>query len=115
MAGGLLALGTAFVLGPGVADGPVLCPFRRLTGLECPACGLTRSWVHLVHGDVAASASSHPFGLVLLAGLALLAVLVVRARRRAEPAPVVETLLRRPAVLVVAALWAVWGLARALG
>ncbi len=31
---------------------PVLCGFRRLTGIGCPGCGLTRSFVFLGHGQV---------------------------------------------------------------
>ena len=114
--GGLLALGVAYALGPGgIDDGPVLCPVRRLTGIECPACGLTRAWVHLVHGDLAASVAANPFGVVLVVGLLVLLALVARARLVGAAAPVVEVLVRRPVVLVVAALWAAWGLARALG
>lgn len=33
-------------------DIPVLCGFRRLTGVGCPGCGLTRSFVFLGHGQV---------------------------------------------------------------
>jgi hypothetical protein len=33
-------------------DVPVLCTFRRLTGHDCPGCGLTRSFVFLAHGQV---------------------------------------------------------------
>ncbi|MBX2800285.1 MAG: DUF2752 domain-containing protein [Myxococcales bacterium] len=32
-------------------DVPVLCGFRRLTGIGCPGCGLTRSFVFLGHGQ----------------------------------------------------------------
>ncbi len=28
------------------------CVFRTLTGFPCPACGSTRSLVHLAHGDI---------------------------------------------------------------
>ena len=34
-------------------DIPVVCGMRRLTGLGCPGCGLTRSFVFLGHGRVA--------------------------------------------------------------
>lgn len=29
-----------------------ICIFRNLTGFECPGCGLTRSLLHLTHGDI---------------------------------------------------------------
>lgn len=28
------------------------CPFRQLTGLNCPGCGLTRGFHALFHGDI---------------------------------------------------------------
>ncbi|WP_137294576.1 DUF2752 domain-containing protein [Nocardioides dongxiaopingii] len=112
-AGGLVALGTAFVLSPaGVQDGAVICPFRRVTGLPCPGCGLTRSWVDLAHGDLAGAWAMNPFGIVLVAALAVLVVLVVRARLRGDAPPRLDAWLRRPAVLVVLAGWLVFGLAR---
>lgn len=113
VAGGLLALAAALLLDPrGVQDGVVVCPFRRVTGLECPACGLTRSWVHLAHGDLTASVAAHPFGVVLVVALLVLAWLVVRARRHGRRAPTLERLARGPAVLAVAALWGFFGLVR---
>ena len=33
-------------------DIPILCGFRRLTGMGCPGCGLTRSFAFMAHGDV---------------------------------------------------------------
>lgn len=45
---------------------PPLCLFRLVTGLPCPGCGITRSVVDLVHGDLAASLHHHPFGFVAL-------------------------------------------------
>ncbi|WP_134765804.1 DUF2752 domain-containing protein [Nocardioides sp. 1609] len=112
-AGGLVALGASFVLSPsGVDDGPVICPFRRVTGLPCPGCGLTRSWVDLAHGDLAGAWSMNPFGIVLVAALVVLVVGVVRARMRGQAPPRLDTWLRRPTVLVVLAVWLVFGVVR---
>lgn len=50
---------------------PGLCAFHELTGIPCPGCGLTRSWVSFLHGDLTASLAHHPLGwLVLLYALA---------------------------------------------
>src|SRR5262245_47384122 len=58
----------ARVVTPGQAQhGPVLCPFRLATGLPCPGCGLTRSWVDLMHGRVGDAMVANPFGIVVMA------------------------------------------------
>ncbi len=50
---------------------PGVCAFREATGIPCPGCGLTRSWVAALHGDLAGSLRFHPLGwLVLLYALA---------------------------------------------
>ena len=50
---------------------PELCTLKATTGIPCPGCGLTRSWVSAVHGDAAGSLGHHPLGwLVLLYALA---------------------------------------------
>jgi hypothetical protein len=46
---------------------PELCTFRRLMGMGCPGCGLTRCFISLAHGDVRAAWSYNPAGLVLFA------------------------------------------------
>ena len=48
----------------------LLCPFRRLTGLQCPACGATRMTYDLLHGDVARAWQDNAL-LLLVAPLAL--------------------------------------------
>jgi hypothetical protein len=59
-------------------SGPVLCPFRLLTGIPCPACGLTRSWVHTAHGQWDDAFALHAFGpaLMLLAAVTTVVVAV---------------------------------------
>jgi hypothetical protein len=44
---------------------PGVCWSKRCLGLDCPGCGMTRCFVSLAHGDVAAAAKYHPFGIVL--------------------------------------------------
>src|SRR4029078_4699770 len=42
------------------------CPFHQMTGLWCPACGLTRGTHQLLHGHVAAALSYNVFTPVVL-------------------------------------------------
>ena len=44
---------------------PELCLLRRLTGFSCPGCGLTRCFISLAHGDLAAAWSFNPAGIWL--------------------------------------------------
>jgi hypothetical protein len=43
-----------------------LCVFRIFTGFPCPGCGLTRSFLALLQGDMAKSFQYHPFLLPVL-------------------------------------------------
>ena len=55
-------------------DSPVVCPFRRVTGLPCPACGLTRSWQAAAHLRVRDSFGYHPLGAATLVGAIVVAL-----------------------------------------
>lgn len=44
---------------------PGVCVWKRTTGMDCPGCGLTRSFVSMAHGDLTAAVHYHPFGVVL--------------------------------------------------
>ena len=57
---------------PASAAGPDLCLFHRLTGLACPACGLTRAAAAFAHGELGESLRWHPLFLLLAAEAALL-------------------------------------------
>jgi hypothetical protein len=50
----------------------LLCPFRALTGWDCPLCGGTRMGGALLHGDVVAAFGYNPLALL---GLVILGVL----------------------------------------
>ncbi len=120
------ALGAAALISPEtVDDGPVLCPFRLVTGLPCPGCGLTRSWVHLLHGQVGDATAANPFGIVaLLVAVGFVAAVASSVVRR-RPIPTYAELLGslgrgrggtwvRYARVVVLAGWLGFGVVRML-
>jgi hypothetical protein len=41
------------------------CSSVMIFGVRCPACGMTTSWAHLMHGQVIESASANTGGLLL--------------------------------------------------
>ena len=51
------------------------CGFRDATGLPCPSCGMTRSWVWLVRGHVVEAFFYNPAGALLLVGLGVMGVI----------------------------------------
>lgn len=111
--GGVVAVGVGSWLSPDrIADGPVICPFRLLTGLPCPTCGMTRSWVHALHGQWSDSWGSNAFGLLLLVATLATALVVGWARVRGSAPPRLDALLRRPVSIAVLAAWGAFGLLR---
>jgi len=104
------ALLLSVVLTPGyVQGGPVVCPHRRVTGLMCPGCGLSRSFVSLSHGDVSGAFHFHLFGpLVYVIFVASLVWAVVPERLRVAPDHVGFTWIWRVGSAVVVAAWLIW-------
>jgi hypothetical protein len=49
-----------------------VCLLRRLLGIPCPGCGLTRAFAHLAKGEWSAAIVAHPFAPVLAFELGLL-------------------------------------------
>jgi Protein of unknown function (DUF2752) len=99
LAGALTYVGVRDPHAPGF--GFPVCPFRLLTGWNCPGCGGLRMTHDLLHGDVAAAIVDNVF---LLVGLPLLGLWLVwrwRSRRTLMPRAAVVTLV------VVALGWTV--------
>lgn len=71
---------------PGGAPMGVSCMSRAFLDVDCPFCGMTRSFVALAHGNVRAAFGFHAAGPLLFAAMVvfLIAALAV-AIRRAPP------------------------------
>jgi hypothetical protein len=48
-----------------IANGPILCPFRLISGHPCPLCGSTRAVSALCAGDIRSAWYLNPFGVSL--------------------------------------------------
>jgi hypothetical protein len=102
---------------PARHGGPPLCPWRAVTGVACPGCGLTRAMGALLRGRADEALHLHPLVVVLGLQLALVWAIALRATRPAS------TSLREPPRWVMPGLFAlnavvfvaVWGLRLAAG
>ena len=66
VAGSAYALVVAQAVHPVFPESATLCPFRLLTGVPCPGCGMGHSLLLALRGDVAGSWRAHPLGVPLL-------------------------------------------------
>ena len=94
------------------ADGPVVCPFRLMTGLPCPGCGLTRAWVFVLHGDLRHALAANPFVLVTLPAAIALTVFVAAATLRRRPAPDLRPVLSSVPARLLLGGWLVFAVIR---
>ena len=107
---GAAALGAACVFSPsGVESGPPLCPFAVMTGLPCPGCGLTRSWVAFMHGDVGSAFTFNAFGPVFLVltavGFSLLGFIIGLWAKNFEQLQIIPLMVITPLVFLGGAFY----------
>ncbi|HMF55800.1 MAG TPA: DUF2752 domain-containing protein [Pyrinomonadaceae bacterium] len=65
----LLGLSAIFIVSalwqPSDEPGLILCPFRALTGLRCPGCGMTHAFCAIAHGHLWRAIQYNPFSPLL--------------------------------------------------
>lgn len=96
-----------FMFEPGRTGFFPLCPFRLLTGLQCPGCGTTRALHEIVHGHFWAAFMLNPLLLIaspfLLWAFLRYSVIAMQGampRKNALPAPYIYAIF-----LVVVGFW----------
>jgi hypothetical protein len=65
------------------AELPAVCVSRLLLGLSCPGCGMTRSVLMTLGGDLRGALAANPAGPLLVVALALLGAQLLYAASRA--------------------------------
>jgi hypothetical protein len=96
----------------GLETGPVVCPFRLATGLPCPGCGLTRSWVYIAHGDFGDALRANPFGYLTMTAAVALIVLVAVTVVLGRPVPSLTPVVRSKPFFAVIGGWLVFAAVR---
>ncbi len=86
---GLLGFLAVPMIGPffysqGYKISVLTCPIRHFTGVPCPTCGMTRSFIAIVQGDWKEAISQHLFGPILftLFGVATIHIISELSRKR---------------------------------
>ena len=120
--GGALALiATMLVVGWFMAPGTIstkdhgrviVCPFRNLTGLPCPGCGMSRAFHHMVHGRIVEAVKMNALvPVVFLAVLVEMVNAIVAIARGGRPIMDWTRIFDRPFMRVAAYTFIVAALA----
>jgi hypothetical protein len=84
------------------------CLVKQAFGVPCPACGMTRSVVMTLHGDLGRALALNPGGPLLVAGLALLVVALAARALTGSPRPALSRYLVPYAAATLSVLVAHW-------
>ncbi|MDB5155970.1 MAG: hypothetical protein JWR50_677 [Mucilaginibacter sp.] len=61
----------------------ISCPFKKLTGLDCPGCGFQRSLIFLLQGNLKQSVYIYPAAIpILFTAIVLLVTKAVSAQKQ---------------------------------
>jgi hypothetical protein len=85
-AGGLMACAYISAVDPNHSSAYPQCPWKMMTGLDCPMCGATRAVHSLLRGEVV-GAMDHNLLFVLLLPVMLYAFAAWTATRLGHPLP----------------------------
>jgi len=61
-----------------VAIMPVTCIFKTVTGISCPACGMTRGFIHIIHFEFLDALYQNMLSIPLFIFIAISIVLLIK-------------------------------------
>lgn len=117
----LLGMSAIFIVSalwqPSDEPGLILCPFRALTGLRCPGCGMTHAFCAIAHGHLWRAIQYNPFSpLLFLAGiLAWIRAAATLLRINSIRSGIARLRMTEGMTWCLLALVAVWWVARLIG
>ena len=84
---------------------PLFCPFKALTGIPCPGCGITRAMLSITKGDFHGAFSYNPFSFFLLFMVIISVVPGKQADKLPSFAPVVMNYFFIVVLIAVLIFW----------
>lgn len=57
-----------------IENAPSICLFRSITGVRCPGCGMTHSFVSFFHGNISAAISFNFLSVIVIPLIFIIAV-----------------------------------------
>jgi hypothetical protein len=72
----------------------LVCPIRHFTGIPCPTCGMTRSFMAIARGDLERAVSENALGLILFSSFSIAIVHIA-----------IELLLKRQIMAFYCQIW----------
>jgi hypothetical protein len=90
---------------------PLFCPFKALTGIPCPGCGMTRALISMTKGDFHAAFRYNPFSFFLL----FMIVISVVPGKQAEKLPsIMPVVMNYVFIIILIAVLVFWFFTRLL-
>jgi hypothetical protein len=89
---------------------PLFCPFKALTGIPCPGCGMTRAILSIIKGDFHGAIGYNPFSFFLLFMVVISVVPGKQAEKLPSIAPVVINYFFIVVLIAVLIFWFFAGL-----
>ena len=90
---------------------PFFCPFKALTSIPCPGCGMTRALISVTEGDFHAAFGHNPFSFFLL----FMVVVSIVPRKQVEKLPsIAPVFMNYFFIVILIAVLAFWFFTRLL-